>query len=321
MKNDYLIIASGYLNNKEKEKQTINFLKKLKTKVVYPICYVTHSKNIPNKIIDLCDYLVYTKYNPIMNWDFRDNWTIQYVYASIKFNNKIYKMPLPIASYAMHLSICDGMILGINEGFNKFHYFNSDCDDVVFDKMIEHEQVLTGVDVVLQQQDFIHKRIWTNAEFFTFNDKFARVFCKYKNYNQYKTLCDVRMEIYFGDMILKNKLKYIVEENKETTTYGKFGFNTNCVQENSFFKYSTFTDPETVFIPFIENDKHSIIISHNADGELSIEINDEKTLIENNSVKIIDFNLPAKVKIYYKGEEYNNCDFLNDKQFGFVHGK
>lgn len=320
MKNDYLVIASGHLNNKEKEKQAINFLKKLKSKVGHPICYVTHSKNIPDKVIDLSDYLVYTKQNPIMNWDFRDDWTTNFC-ALMHHDNKRYIMPLPIASLAMHLSICDGMILGMNAGFKKFHYFNSDCDDVVFDKMIKHEQDLDGVDVVFQQQDFINNRVWVNAEFFTCNDNFAKIFCKYKNYNHLKTLCDVRMETYFADMVLKNKLKYIVKENKEPTQYGKFGFNTNCVQENSYFKYSTYTDPESIFIPFIENGKHSIILSHRADGELSIEINDEKTLIENNSVKIIDFDLPAKIKMYYKDEEINNCDFVNDKQFGIVQYK
>ena len=33
---------------------------------------ITHHKNIPNKILDSANYIIYNSYNPIMNWDIYD---------------------------------------------------------------------------------------------------------------------------------------------------------------------------------------------------------------------------------------------------------
>ena len=91
-------------------------------------------------------------------------------------------MPLPIASYAMHLSVCDAILLGLNEGFTKFHYFNSDVDDIVFDKIPLHEELLNHNNVVHQQQNYLenaNNKIQLNAEFKTFDIKYAKVYCQY----------------------------------------------------------------------------------------------------------------------------------------------
>ena len=319
--NDYMFIVTGHLNNKEKEKRAIQFIKKLKKRFDYPICYATHSSNLPQQIIDDSEYLIYTKQNPILNWDHRDNWSARFR-ARIKDptnNKKQYVMPLPIASYAMHLSVCDAILLGINEGFTKFHYFNSDVDDIVFDKISLHEELLKDNNVVHQQQNYLDNtniKTQLNAEFKSFDIEYAKVYYQYKNYEKIKELCDPTMESYYGDMLLQNKqLKYKIIGNKEYTTFGAFGFNTNCVQENSYFKYAI---EDGVIIPFKEDGEYKIIFANLMDKKYTMTIDDEKHYFYPKEIKTVKLNLPAKVRIYHKDKEYNNCIFKNDLQFGYV---
>jgi hypothetical protein len=318
--NDYMFIVTGHLNNKEKEKRAIQFIKKLKKRFDYPICYATHSSNLPQQIIDDSDYLIYTKQNPILNWDIRDNWSARFR-SYLNYKNKQYIMPLPIASYAMHLSVCDAILLGINEGFTKFHYFNSDVDDIVFDKISLHEELLKDNNVVHQQQNYLDDtniKIQLNAEFKSFDIEYAKVYYQYKNYEKIKELCDPTMESYYGDILLQNKqLKYKIIGNKEYTTFGAFGFNTNCVQENSYFKYDI-DDGDGIVIPYKENNEYKIIFENSMNKEFIMFINDEKIIIKPHDNKIVKFDIPAKVRIYHKDKEYNNCIFKNDLQFGYV---
>jgi len=228
-------------------------------------------------------------------------------------------MPLPIASYAMHLSVCDAILLGINEGFTKFHYFNSDVDDIVFDKISLHEELLKDNNVVHQQQNYLNDtniKIQLNAEFKSFDIEYAKVYYQYKNYEKIKELCDPTMESYYGDILLQNKqLKYKIIGNKEYTTFGAFGFNTNCVQENSYFKYAI---EDGVIIPFKEDGEYKIIFANLMDKKYTMTIDDEKHYFYPKEIKTVKLNLPAKVRIYHKKEEYNNCIFKNDLQFGYV---
>ena len=70
---EHFVIVAGYLNTKEKENIAIKLFEKLSRLKNIAICYVTHHKNIPNKILDKSNYIVYNKYNPIMNWDICDS--------------------------------------------------------------------------------------------------------------------------------------------------------------------------------------------------------------------------------------------------------
>jgi len=315
---DYMCIVTGHLNNKEKEKSSIQFIKKLKKRFDYPICYATHSSNLPQQIINNLEYLIYTKKNPILNWDIRDNWSAKFR-SYLDYKNTQYVMPLPIASYAQHLSICDAILLGINEGFTKFHYFNSDCNDTVFDRISLHEELLKDVNVVFQQQNYLENSVnnlQVNTEFKSFDIEYAKVYYKYKDYNQLKTLCGPVMESYCGDMLLKNKhLKYTIIRNNECTDFGEFRFNTNCVQENSYFKYEI---EESLIIPFKEDGEYKIIFANLMDKKYTMTIDDKKHNISPRELKTVKLNLPTKVRIHDEHAEYNNCIFKNDLQFGYV---
>ena len=124
------------------------------------------------------------------------------------------------------------------------------------------------------------------------------------------------MESYYGDMLLQNKqLKYKIIGNKEYTAFGAFGFNKNCVQENSYFKYAI---EDGVIIPFKEDGEYKIIFANFMDKKYTMTIDDEKHYFYPKEIKTVKLNLPAKVRIYHKKEEYNNCIFKNDLQFGYV---
>ena len=47
-------------------------------------------------------------------------------------------------------------------------------------------------------------------------------------------------------------------------------------------------------------------------------IDDEEIIMDPHNVKIVKFDIPARVKIFHKDKEYNNCIFKNDLQFGYV---
>ena len=66
---DHFLIVAGHLDTKNKEQIAIKLFEKLKKINNIKICYCTHLFYIPESIVEIVDYIVYDKENPILNWD------------------------------------------------------------------------------------------------------------------------------------------------------------------------------------------------------------------------------------------------------------
>ncbi len=62
---DHFIIVAGHLDTKDKEKVALDFFDELSKLKNVKLCYCTHFENIPKKIYNIFDYVVYDKNNPI----------------------------------------------------------------------------------------------------------------------------------------------------------------------------------------------------------------------------------------------------------------
>ena len=108
MKNHFVIVA-GYLDTDEKTKMAIDLIEKLRKVENISICYSTHHSNIPQKLIELTDFIVYNKYNPILNWDICSEYTERFG-CSIQEHPALDKedifFPQPYHGYAHLISLC-----------------------------------------------------------------------------------------------------------------------------------------------------------------------------------------------------------------------
>ena len=134
----HLIIICGYLDTQSKENILLNLLKRLQKFVVsagenesqifngkygkIELCYCTHHQNIPSEVYEHCNYVIYNKNNPILNWDIWDNFTRTFGSEAQFDGGKAYiQFYQPYHGYAHHLSVTDGIATGIINGFESFY--------------------------------------------------------------------------------------------------------------------------------------------------------------------------------------------------------
>ena len=108
------------------------------------ICYCTHHHNIPSQVYEYCNYVVYNKNNPILNWDIWDNFTRTFGSEAQFDGGKAYiQFYQPYHGYAHHLSVTDGIATGIINGFESFSLMNYDIIDFCLNEFEEHYQEIT----------------------------------------------------------------------------------------------------------------------------------------------------------------------------------
>ena len=61
----HFIIVPAHLDKKYKEPIAINLLKQLSDIPDISICFCSHHKNIPDKIYEYSDYVIFDKNNPV----------------------------------------------------------------------------------------------------------------------------------------------------------------------------------------------------------------------------------------------------------------
>ena len=118
---NHFIVVCGYLDTKKKEKILLKLLRTLSKTEKFTICYSTHHYNIPREIYKLCDYVIYNNNNPILNWDIFDEFTSTFGSEAKFYGGEAYvQYYQPYHGYAHHLSVSDGILMGINEGYEYF---------------------------------------------------------------------------------------------------------------------------------------------------------------------------------------------------------
>ena len=127
---EHFVIVAGYPNTKQKEDITSKLFQRLSKIERITTCYVTHHITIPSDILDTANYVIYNKYNPLMNWDICEDYTKNWKFLlKTDLINGTLHFPLVNHSFAHLISMCDGIALGINKGYSTFSFMNYDVVD------------------------------------------------------------------------------------------------------------------------------------------------------------------------------------------------
>jgi len=193
---NHCIIITGYPDNKKKLKNLLEFSNTVKSrKNNCKLCYSSHLKP-ESKIYDFYDYVIYTKKNPILNWDLIDDVTHTFGIVLSVNGQKIY-YPQPYHGYAHHLSICDGISLGLNLRCNSFTIMNSDVIDFCIESIDNHISLL--LNNISTFYTYNNDKI--NTEFFSCNKDFANFLYLHRYYDLYKKFNLVEYEFFMKKMI------------------------------------------------------------------------------------------------------------------------
>ena len=297
---DFNVIISGHLNTQEKISWAIELLETIDEE--YYKTFVTHYSQTPDEIYELCDAVIYTKENKILNWDIHDEFTRRHG-SYMRIGSKHYCMALPNASFAHLVSICDGIIHNFNLGFRKFHYISSDCDPKICKNFKTHESHLSSDFLDAVFYPFVN---WVNTECFSFNDKIASLIVPYREYQNYSKLNDPRLEPAMHQIVSSSPYKLLTNNHTEL---GRSGFTTDGIVKNSRMIYDT---DKFMIIPYIENKTHNLAILN--EGRKVTLNGDELQLGFSN----LEIKLPYEVKMFIDEIPFNDAILENDNQFGYV---
>ena len=225
----HFLIISGYLSSKNKEKTLLELLSKVSKIDDLTICYSTHHSNIPKKVYQYCDYVFYNKNNPILNWDYIDDFTKKFGNQMIfTMNNKNYKVRTynPNHGYAHLLNMLDGISCGISTGHTTFTCMNYDVIDFCLEQLPGHIAELkknSNLCAIFYPYDDGRKTKKYNTEFFSFNSQFAQKFYEYRDYNKFRNDVEMPIETLPKFIIDANNFNYMLLK-METWNLGKIPF-------------------------------------------------------------------------------------------------
>ena len=321
---EHFVIVAGYLNTKEKENIAIKLFEKLSRLKNIAICYVTHHKNIPNKILDKSNYIVYNKYNPIMNWDICDSHSRSFccTLKSDKLEKTIY-YPQPYHGFAHLISMCDGIALGVNKGYKTFSFMNYDVVDFCVEQLPHH---ITEIKKEKTDSIFYPFKIHSinatagSTEFFTFNLKFAQALYPYSKYEKFKTIHDLVLERFVNLVCKKHGIKTLLVENtfSNNGTLGKISFD-NEPNPTFFSPYAKIKEDgdikELMMFPYKIEDTYYFSYFHkDIIKNIDFQVNNKSVDAESiNRIK-----LPCQLKIFHNKKLVFDFTLTDERQFGYA---
>ena len=332
---DHFIIVAGHLDTKDKEKVALDFFDELSKLKNVKLCYCTHFENIPKKIYNIFDYVVYDKNNPILNWDLKNKVTEKFFLktdAISRSENYTINFHIPYHGYAHFSSMCSGMSVGASQGFSDFTFMNYDVNHELLKQLPDNIQKIRECDVdgihyEYYDENTIRKSL--NTEFFTFNLKYAQTFINYLNFNKYCSFGNIVLEVLFSHISLKHNLRIAMHSKKlKDNTLGKIQFGKG-VNYASKLKY--FVPYETIFyrdnsynfilLPFKKDENYKFVCIPQFDIEFFKEKDKIKLEIDNKNERICEINDIRKnsnLKFSFDDEIIREYKFDNEKHFGFI---
>ena len=351
----HLIIICGYLDTENKEGILLRLLKRLNKFFVNPnpkvsnilkektgkieLCYCTHHQNIPDEVYDYCDYVVYNKNNPILNWDIWDNFTRTFGSEAQFDGGKAYiQFYQPYHGYAHHLSVTDGIATGIINGFESFSLMNYDVIDFCLNEFEEHYQEISRgyYDAVFYpyeelggKLDLIKNSINYNTEFFSFNKKVAELMMSFRNYEKFSNHQAMLYEHIVSKVIRENDCNVKVKEFPKTDNFslGQVAFSDLTAGQDEVKLNKKY------FVPFYEKwidskrycfyyftvkmgEKYCLTIIDETEGKMKCKclINDME--LNHKNGQFYNFDLPINLKITDNDEIKVNIELCDDRQFG-----
>lgn len=303
----HFIIVPAHLDKKYKEPIAINLLKQLSDIPDISICFCSHHKNIPDKIYEYSDYVIFDKNNPILNWDICDEVTRKF---NCVLNDIAYA--LPYHGYAHFLSLCDGLALGMNTGHKTFSFMNYDVIDFCVKQLPAHI-------------DEIKKNVWDSifypyldtllcTEFFTFNTKVALAFYEFRNFEKFKSFDNVMLEYVVTNIIKFKHIKNVLVESQTIDeSLGRVKFNNDNKTNNDVPYFSPYGMVDGFIMPFKRERKYFILGSY-TDKDVTILLND----IEHDIRLPTKVDFPCKLVVKKNNKIVKNFDLNNDKHFGYI---
>ena len=321
---DHFVIVTGFLDTEEKEKYAVDIFNKLSKIDKITTCYVTHHKNIPDKILDNANYVIYNSYNPIMNWDIYDDHSKKFR-SVLKINDLLeIHYPQPYHGFAHLISMCDGIALGVNKGYQTFSFMNYDVVDFCIEQLPHHIKEIKkkNTDTIFYPYYIENiKRMVGSTEFFTFNTKFAKAIYNYSKYSVFKKIEDPGLENLVNTVCKIHGVKTLFVENSysKNGTLGKVNFGVDNVIFNYFYPYIKIKNKnithDILMIPFKQNKEHYICFKQDEHIEnLNVYVNSLE-IVEKTINKI---SIPCEIKILHHKKEVFNFNLHDDRHFGWT---
>ena len=340
MKNkNHFIVICGYPDTKIKEKTLLELLRRLKMLKKYTLCYSTHCENIPNEIYRICDYVIYSNNNPILNWDIKDNFTKTFGSEAKFFGGQAYvQFYQPYHGFAHHLSVSDGILMGLNEGYEYFTLMNYDVIKFCLRELNNHySQIrLSGYDAIFyrydekgsKNSDLKFDTINLNTEFFTFNKDVALKIAEIRTYEQFSNNQVMLYEHIISKLMHVNNFKVDLR-TFETPNYslGKIAFSDLTAGQDDIIKNTKY------FVPFYEKwvdkkrycffwfpikmkDVYTISIIDETEGRMNCTAHINDNLLQHKNGDFYRIELPTDLKIYDGSELKVHIELNDDRQFG-----
>jgi len=326
---NHFVIITGFLNKEIKENYLIELVKKIKKNIKHiTLCYTTHHDNIPKIIYELFDYVVYNKKNPILNWDICDNFTKTFGCQLDMDDDKSLLFFQPYHGYAHHLSICDGISIGVNTGHTTFSVMNYDCIDFCVEELNYHMEIIKKTNKCV----FYNYGVDTddlNTEFFTFNMDLATILHDMRYYDKFSSHKFMHYEKIVTTVVNDNNVEFelrkFITNNK---ALGKISYADDTVDgeilNDKLFApfYEKWVDGKRYcfyFFPFKHNGKKHIVFIDESDGKMNCiaKINGDTVNYPNKSVLTLPFD-DFYLEIFDNDIRVVNL-FINDpRQYGII---
>lgn len=241
MHSDSLTIILAHADTIYRKKLLSECIKSLKGEKLLSTNYL-----VDTDIQSMCDYVLYTKNNPLLfNFDF-EKYGLEYNYWWIdEKGEKQYKRFDFEHGYAVYTLIQNGLRYAKNLGKNKVHVVNYDyiIDEITIKK---HDKLMEEYDIIFYQQtDYAYSDVSYNSAFFSGKiDAIQSFFEKYKNIDEYYSDSN-------GFNILERKIKHhyenknykifsqsidILEKNNNVNREGMLELSKSQKYENMSFK-------------------------------------------------------------------------------------
>ena len=331
----HFIIVCGFLDSKVKEKTLISLLKRLRKKPNLTICYSSHHENIPKKVFELTDYVVYNKENPILNWDIHDAFTRTFG-SEAQFNdqNAYIQYYQPYHGFAHHLSVSDGITLGLNNRHETFSLMNYDVIDFCLEELDSHiKEINRGFyDGIFYPYNDINTTE-VNTEFFTFTSKVARSIQMIRTYKEFSSHANMLYEQIISGLIKRENYNVQIRNfSSDNMSLGKIAFSDLVAGHDSIPMNDKF------FVPFYEkwidnfrycyyyfpvkmNDKHCLTIVDETQGKMNCHARVNDNVLKDVNGEFYHLKLPIDLKIYEDDDLKVHIKLHDDRQFGRVYQK
>jgi len=315
MNDKHFIIVTGFTDKKFKEDYLINLVKKIRKKINsndITLCYSSHYTKFNEVIFELFDYVIFNKYNPILNWDIHDGFTRTFGCEVTVNDDQSILFFQPYHGYAHHLSICDGINIGLNTDHKSFTVMNYDCIDFCIDELPIHiKKIRKNRDTCIfynfaeEEQDY-------NTEFFTFNENLAIKINDVRDYDKFSKFPYMMYEKIISYLIKQNKIK--IEKRKfktENKALGKVSYaddTTGKFLNDKFYApfYEKWIDGHRYcyyFFPLLmDNKKYLVFIDESHESmKCYAKINGEK--IEHPPGTLLEIHAPSYNLEVYDGDD------------------